>query len=117
MLLVLLKEVSRSRGSGEETKLRAEAAVLPSALSTEREGGVKLSSVLVYVKCWEERFCAHLAAVGLVTELFWSSLEIREVTALQAHIALQWGALNSVIWGLQYKITPGVTLTWAPLSH
>lgn len=107
MLLVLLQEVSRSRGSGEETKLRAEAAVLPGALSTEHEGGEKLSSVLVYVKCWEERFCAHLAAVGLVTELFWSSLEIHEVTALQAHIALQWGALNSVIWGYNTKYPQG----------
>jgi len=81
--------------------------VLPGALSTEHEGGEKLSSVLVYVKCWEERFCAHLAAVGLVTELFWSSLEIREVTALQAHIALQWGALNSVIWGYNTKYPQG----------
>lgn len=81
--------------------------MLPGALSTEHEGGVKLSSVLVYVKCWEERFCAHLAAVGLVTELFWSSLEIREVTALQAHIALQWGALNSVIWGYNTKYPQG----------
>lgn len=61
----------------------------------------------MYVKCWEERFCAHLAAVGLVTELFWSSLEIREVTALQAHIALQWGALNSVIWGYNTKYPQG----------
>lgn len=81
--------------------------MLPGALSTEHEGGEKLSSVLVYVKCWEERFCAHLAAVGLVTELFWSSLEIREVTALQAHIALQWGALNSVIWGYNTKYPQG----------
>lgn len=90
LLLVLLKEVSHSCGSGEERKLDAEAGVLPSALNTECKGREKLSSVLIYVKCWEERFCAYLAVVGLVSWLFWCSLEIYEVPALLAHIPQHW---------------------------
>lgn len=90
LLLVLLKEVSHSCCSGEERKLDAEAGVLPSALNTECKGREKLSSVVTYLKCWEERFCACLAVVGLVSWLFWCSVEICEVLALQAHITQQW---------------------------